>query len=353
MSEVMTLNDASVGVKEYFRSGNVAQLTESERDIVLAKLCERYDLDPLLRPFDLISFQGKAKFYLTASATNQLAAKKNLTRTVSNIELDEQRFIAKCAVSVSSPEGRSETSICYIGIGKFVPGTKEDPKPKKVLLDGDELANALLKLDTKAKRRATLSFFGLQDSGADYEDRPIETTNAPTFSQAAVQVESAVTSAQTTVADLKNDTVAAKNLLKVAKKEKAVKEEKPAKEEKPTEAKKPEVAQKLEEKLLVVDVEEITEVKEVKEEAKTEAKQVKVDETEAVIYERALHPSFLVDAVTIALGKDNWKADQVIVAKVKEIIPKLDKQIAVGNFKDGKVVLGEAFKQRVKELLGM
>lgn len=181
-------------IAEYFRSGNVAQLDTMGKDFVLQKLCQRYDLDPILRPFELISFQGQSKFYLTASATNQLAAQKDLTREVLSLEIDTERNIAKCVVKVSAPSGRVETGSAYISLERFEQDKNAPGGIKKVTASGETLANALAKLETKAKRRVTMAFFGVPENSVEDESTMPESPRATVIESANTAANLAATS---------------------------------------------------------------------------------------------------------------------------------------------------------------
>jgi hypothetical protein len=288
----------SVSVREYFRTGNVSQLNDTEKDFVLSKLCERYDLDPILRPFDLISFRGVAKFYMTASATNQLADKKKLSRKVVSIELDAEKMIARCSVQVSDPSGRCEDSNAFISIGKYLPPSKDNPVMKKVLLDGEDLANALLKLETKAKRRATLSFFGILDAGADFEDKP------------TVQPDPFI--------DVKDSEDEPKKLVEAKKPRKTA--------EKTEEIKKPEkteqiplVQTKTKEDEIDAHIEKLANL-----ENEFSAPQTVAQEEKKVVYSRTNHAEFLIKAVNKIMNDSAWTKNEEIKNKVKAAIPALD-----------------------------
>jgi hypothetical protein len=156
----------SPAIQEYFRSGNLAQLSDQEKDFVLAKLCERYGLDPLLRPFDQLNLSGKSVFYMNASALNQLAAQKDLSREIVELAIDGQAMVAKCTCRVSSPSGRAETSTAWISLATFRKTDHKAP-PFRVLMEGEDFCNALMKVEAKAKRRATMAFFGTPDHDID------------------------------------------------------------------------------------------------------------------------------------------------------------------------------------------
>lgn len=169
-------------IAEYFRSGNVAQLDDMEKDYVLNKLCERYGLDPILRPFDLLNLGGKAVFYMNASALNQLAAQKDLSREITELAIDEEKMVVKCVCEVSSPSGRSESATAWLSIGGY---KRLDPKapPTRVLFEGEDLCNALMKVEAKAKRRATMAFFGTPDYDPEARDTPVQATVEPVAAQ--------------------------------------------------------------------------------------------------------------------------------------------------------------------------
>jgi hypothetical protein len=173
-TEALVTMDNTPAISEYFRSGNVAQLNDKEKDIVLAKLCGRYGLDPILRPFDLLNLGGKAVFYMNASALNQLAAQKDLSRRITELKIDEEKMVAKCVCEVSAPaSGRTESATAWLSIGGY---KRLDPKapPTRVLFEGEDLCNALMKVEAKAKRRATMAFFGTPDYDPEARDTPAQ-----------------------------------------------------------------------------------------------------------------------------------------------------------------------------------
>lgn len=337
-SNAMAVNMQSASVREYFRSGNVAQLNEHEKDFVLAKLCERYGLDPILRPFDLISFQGGQKFYMTASATNQLANAKGLSREVVSLDIVEDKMMAKCTVKVSDPTGRTEVANGFIAISKFLAPTKADPVPKRVLLDGDDLANALLKLETKTKRRATLSFFGVMDAGSDYEDRPAANVVAPDVSRPQV------------IADAGK----AVETVKIAQNENPVKEEasaehvevekprrgRPSKKQADVQGALPSIAEVQNEIPAISDAEFEDAIPQVEPE-KPKVVYIK--------YARTQHARQLVDTATKIFGDAGWATDEAKKSAVKAAIPELDG--IADLFVEGSTDVLPSFQKQLTNLL--
>lgn len=124
--------------------GDISLLKPEDKTIYLAKLCESLGLNPYTQPFIPLKLNGKEILYASKGATDQLASINKLTREITKTERIEDVFVATC--KVSNPEGRFDIATGAVTIGN---------------LKGDALANALMKAETKAKRRATLSFCGL------------------------------------------------------------------------------------------------------------------------------------------------------------------------------------------------
>src|SRR6056297_3348303 len=144
-------------LETYLVTGRLNSLSKEEAAEVYKQLCEAYNLDARLRPFEVIEFQGSVKLYFSKAGCDALAAKNNLKRTIKQITIDDD-FQATCEVVVSNSD-REENDFSYRFLGKTVP-CPETRKPKIVALQGRELALEKTKLISSAKRRATLSFVG-------------------------------------------------------------------------------------------------------------------------------------------------------------------------------------------------
>lgn len=168
------------GLKQYYRNGNLIGLNQDQKDAVLVELCKRYNLDLVLTPFVKIDFRGVEKFYLTASGTDQIAAQQNLTRKITEFKLNQELGLVECRATVTNADkSRSEDSISFYPITKF--SQTRDAQGKlsvtSTMLQGEELANALMKAQTKAIRRATLSFVGMASGVADESEVSQPTPN--------------------------------------------------------------------------------------------------------------------------------------------------------------------------------
>lgn len=124
--------------------GDISALDAKQKAIYLEKLCTSLGLNPLTQPFVPLKLSGKEVLYASRGATDQLASINRITREIIKTERIEDVYVATCRASM--PDGRFDISTGAVTIGG---------------LKGDGLANALMKAETKAKRRATLSLCGL------------------------------------------------------------------------------------------------------------------------------------------------------------------------------------------------
>lgn len=125
--------------------GELQQLSSEQRAKYYLKVCDSLGLNHLTRPFDYISFQGKLTLYARKDCTDQLRKNHCVSiRIMSREKMDDLYVVTAIATQLTS--GRTDESIGALSIAG---------------LKGADLANALMKCETKAKRRATLSICGL------------------------------------------------------------------------------------------------------------------------------------------------------------------------------------------------
>ena len=124
--------------------GDLSGLSGEERTAYYMQVCDSTGLNPLTKPFDYLKLNGKLTLYATRNCTDQL------------------RKIHDISVSIA---GREKVGDVYVVTARArTPGGREDESTGAVSLGnlrGDNLANALMKAETKAKRRVTLSICGL------------------------------------------------------------------------------------------------------------------------------------------------------------------------------------------------
>ena len=124
--------------------GDLASLNDTERLDYVNNLCKSLNLNPLTKPFEYITLNGKLTLYTTKSATDQL--RTNYKVSFLSSEKSVINDILSVVVKVKTPDGREDFATGAVSIKG---------------LGGDNLANAIMKAETKAKRRATLSICGL------------------------------------------------------------------------------------------------------------------------------------------------------------------------------------------------
>lgn len=125
-------------------TGDLSKMSPQEKVQYYGRLCKSLGLNPLTKPFDYIILNGKEILYANKNCAEQLRLLHGISVVESTQEIANNMCIVK--VKVQDRSGRYD-----IGTG-VVPLTN---------LAGDALANALMKAETKAKRRATLSLCGL------------------------------------------------------------------------------------------------------------------------------------------------------------------------------------------------
>lgn len=136
--------EALAQLEQVVVQGNLAALTENERIGYYARVCESLGLNPLTRPFEYITLNNKLTLYARKDATDQLRDLHGVTITALERERTEDLQIV--TAHATDRHGRTDSSIGAVSIKG---------------LSGEALANALMKAETKAKRRVTLSIVGL------------------------------------------------------------------------------------------------------------------------------------------------------------------------------------------------
>jgi len=124
--------------------GDLSPLDATQRIEYYQAVCKSVGLNPLTQPFEFIKFQGKTIMYARRNCTDQL-------RMIHDIEITkiEDQFVSDLYVVTAYAKTKvnrvdaDKGAVCING------------------MKGADLANALMKCVTKAKRRVTLSICGL------------------------------------------------------------------------------------------------------------------------------------------------------------------------------------------------
>lgn len=141
---IQTTQDVASLVESLVTQGDLKGLTPGERVGYYRAVCERVGLDPVSQPFQYITLQGKLTLYATKGAAEQLRRVHGISIDVTAREVIGDCFVV--TVTGSTRDGRKDGSLGVVPVSG---------------LKGEALANAMMKAETKAKRRVTLSLTGL------------------------------------------------------------------------------------------------------------------------------------------------------------------------------------------------
>jgi len=141
-TEIATRNTAALA-EQVAIAGDLSKLSPEQRMAYYGEVCRSLGLNPLTRPFQYITLNNKLTLYATRDATDQLRRQHKVSIVIVGRERIEDVYVVTARATAA---GRSDESTGVVSIGN---------------LKGDNLANALMKAETKAKRRVTLSICGL------------------------------------------------------------------------------------------------------------------------------------------------------------------------------------------------
>jgi len=124
--------------------GDLSKLSPADRVRYYKAVCESVGLNPLTKPFDYIQLQGRLTLYAKRDAADQLRRIHGIS--ITKLERDYQDDIYVVTAYGQDKNGRVDSATGAVSIAG---------------LKGEAKANAIMKAETKAKRRLTLSLAGL------------------------------------------------------------------------------------------------------------------------------------------------------------------------------------------------
>ena len=148
-------------------TGDLAALAPAQRAVYYNQVCKSLGLNPLTKPFEYIKLDGRLTLYAKRDATEQL--RRIYGVSVSIVDRRPEGSVFYVLARATTTDNRTDESIGAVStiypdtIEEWQNGqrvTRPHPQAGKPLV-GDDLANALMKAETKAKRRVTLSIVGL------------------------------------------------------------------------------------------------------------------------------------------------------------------------------------------------
>lgn len=142
MTTEVIKKDESI-LEKVILQGDLAELSPRDRVIYYGKVCDSLGLNPYTRPFDYIKLNNKLTLYARRDATDQLRSIKSVSIEIPSRETIDGVYVVTARAKMGN---RVDESTGAVDISK---------------LTGEFKANAMMKAETKAKRRVTLSIVGL------------------------------------------------------------------------------------------------------------------------------------------------------------------------------------------------
>ena len=143
MSNELAFNNGGNLLESVVIGGDLSGLSSNDRVVYYKQVCESLGLNPLTKPFEYMKLQGKLTLYARKDCTEQLRKINNISIEIVSRELVDDCYIVSAKASAGR---RTDESIGAVSIQG---------------LKGEARANAMMKAETKAKRRVTLSIAGL------------------------------------------------------------------------------------------------------------------------------------------------------------------------------------------------
>lgn len=140
MNEIIINNK----IESVLIQGDLSSLNAEERLNYYKKVCDSLGLNPLTKPFEYIVLNGKLTLYARKDCTEQL--RKIYGVSILDIETTFAGDLYIVKVKARDKSGKRDVASGVVQVSN---------------LAGEKLANALMKCETKAKRRVTLSICGL------------------------------------------------------------------------------------------------------------------------------------------------------------------------------------------------
>jgi len=146
MKQQQNQNQQTSIANQLILQGDLSNLSANDKVRYYNGYCERMGLDPFTKPFDILRLNGREVLYCTRSGTQQLNKLHKVSHLITSRDTNAEAGVYIVTSKASLPDGRCTESIGAVNIAG---------------LKGEAYANAIMKAETKAKRRATLDLLGL------------------------------------------------------------------------------------------------------------------------------------------------------------------------------------------------
>lgn len=134
----------SVVADQVLVQGDLTSLDENQKAAYYLKVCDSLGLNPHTQPFEYLKLNGQIKLYATKACSDQLRKINGVSLEILSRELLDEVYTV--VARAEDAAGRRDESTGVVSLKG---------------LQGDIRANAIMKAETKAKRRVTLSICGL------------------------------------------------------------------------------------------------------------------------------------------------------------------------------------------------
>jgi hypothetical protein len=144
MSNEMVKQGNELIVSNLVTKGDLSGLSPDQLTEYYIGLCDKLGLNPVTKPFDVIVLNGKKVMYANKECSLQLSKINGISIVEMNQTFERDLCITK--VKAQDKSGRFDIATGAVDITGY---------------SGDKLANAIMKSETKGKRRVILSISGL------------------------------------------------------------------------------------------------------------------------------------------------------------------------------------------------
>lgn len=131
-------------IEQVVMQGDLSKLNPEQRVTYYRKVCESSGLNPYTNPFAYIYLNGKLTLYAKKDCTEQLRKLNGISIEGLDDKIIDDLYIVKARAR--SKDGRTDEATGAVSVAG---------------LKGEQKANAIMKAETKAKRRVTLSISGM------------------------------------------------------------------------------------------------------------------------------------------------------------------------------------------------
>ena len=160
-------NGAAAILQEVIAGGDLSALTPTQRTTYYSQVCESLSLNPLTQPFLYLQLNDRLVLYATRGATDQLRHVRSVSLQIVSREVVDGVYVV--TARASTPDGRDDESVGAVPLLKEQGEWKTTGSNRRyfqgtgtfVPLDPADRANQIMRAETKAKRRVTLSICGL------------------------------------------------------------------------------------------------------------------------------------------------------------------------------------------------